>query len=280
MKFIQSILIVLINVTILFPAHGQTTEENPKKIYKLNYKAEIPLTLGMFALNIYGFNLLGKKPVLTVDKINSLDQNDIWAFDRHVFSQSYPPPSGIYDIANIGLWTSYAAPAFLLFDKEIRAEWKDIYLMYLESQSINLNIYLWGGPVFTKRIRPLVYIDNESPEYKLGKETTDSFFSGHVAMVSGATFFMAKVLCDYHPELGSKKWLVYGAALMPPAIMSYWRYRGFMHFPTDLLLGAAVGAAVGISIPQIHNITKKANADFSVVPFAGKYSGLAVSLVF
>ena len=94
-------------------------------------------------------------------------------------------------------------------------------------------------------------------EFKLGRSATDSFFSGHVSMAAGASFFMAKVLSDYHPDLGAKKWLLYGAALIPPAFVGYTRYRGLMHFPTDLLLGAAVGAAVGISVLHLHKITSK-----------------------
>ena len=165
-------------------------------------------------------------------------------------------------------------------DDEIRKSWLDITLLYFETQAINLNIYVWGGPVFTKRIRPIVYYEETSWEYKLGNETTDSFFSGHVSMVAGATFFMAKVYSDYHPELGAKKWLLYGGALIPPAIMGYYRYRGYMHFPTDILLGAAVGATIGVLVPHLHKITQKSNKDLSIVPFTGRYTGLAFSMRF
>ena len=268
---------------VVFPFILNTTAQtNPdhQKIYKLNYKSEIPLTLGMFALNIYGFYLMGQKPTLTLNEVNSLNQNDIWSFDRSVFSQKHPAPSGIYDIADIGLWSSYALPALLFIDKKIRKDWLNISLMYFESQAINLNLYVWGGPLITNRIRPLVYMEEESMDYKLGEETTDSFFSGHVSMVTGATFFMAKVISDYYPELGSKKLLLYGAALIPPAVVAYWRYRGFMHFTSDLLVGAVIGAAVGLSIPQIHKISNKLSKDLTLVPYAGNISGLALSMKF
>ena len=98
-------------------------------------------------------------------------------------------------------------------------------------------------------------------------------------MTAGATFFMAKVLSDYHPEWGAKKWLLYAAALIPPVIVGYYRYRGFMHFPTDIMLGIGVGAAVGILTPHFHKIIRK-NSDLSIVPFVGGYSGAALSLKF
>jgi membrane-associated phospholipid phosphatase len=280
MKPLLGFLIFLFLFFFLLNVSARNTKRNSEKVYKINYKWEIPFTGCMFALNIGGFYMLEQKPTLTPDKVNSLDQDDVWSFDRGVFSQSHPAPSGIYDMANIGLWTAYAAPALLFIDDDIRKDWLDITLLYLETQAINLNIYVWGGPVFTKRIRPLVYIEDQSMDYKLGKETTDSFFSGHVSMVAGASFFMAKVISDYHPQLENKKWLLYGAAIVPPAIMGYMRYRGFMHFPTDLLLGGAVGAGVGVLVPQLHKITSKTDKDLSIVPFTGRYTGVACSLKF
>lgn len=248
------------------------------EVYKLNYKTEVPITVGLFALNFYGFYQLGEKPLLDENQINALDKNDIWSFDRNVFSQSYPAPSYVYSVSDWGLWMSYISPALLFLDQEIRENWLDVTLLYFETQAINLNIYAWGGPVFTKRVRPLVYMEDESIDYKLGEGTTDSFFSGHASMTAGASFFIAKVLSDYHPELGAKKWLIYGAALIPPAFIGYYRYRGFMHFPSDILLGTAVGAAVGVSIPHLHKIRKKRNKNISIVPFTGSYTGLAFSM--
>jgi membrane-associated phospholipid phosphatase len=116
-------------------------------------------------------------------------------------------------------------------------------------------------------------------ESKTGDGTTDSWFSGHTSTTSTASFFMAKVLSDYHPELGGKKWLLYGAAIIPPAIIGIYRVKALKHFPTDVIMGTAVGAAVGILIPHLHKITKK-NKDLSIAPFAGQYSGLAMSLKF
>ena len=84
----------------------------------------------------------------------------------------------------------------------------------------------------------------------------------------------------FHPELGAKKWLLYGAALIPPGFVGYCRYRGFMHFPTDILLGAAVGAAAGISIPHLHKITRESNKDLSIVPFTGNFTGVAIAIRF
>jgi len=272
-----SILILICLLTI--ESNAQPGKHEPEKVYKLNYKVEIPLTGGLFALNFLGFAQLSKKPTIDSLRIITLNKDDIWAFDRIVFNQSQPAPSSIYTISDIGLYTSYLLPALLFFDDEIRESWLDITLLYFETQAINLNIYVWGGPAFTERIRPIIYNEG-SWDYKLGNGTTDSFFSGHVSMAAGASFFMAKVYSDYHPELGPKKWLLYTGALIPPAFVGYFRYRGFMHFPTDILIGATVGATVGILGPHFHKIARKRNKNLSILPFTGKYNGLAISMKF
>ncbi|UCH13379.1 MAG: phosphatase PAP2 family protein [Bacteroidales bacterium] len=276
----KRIVLLLLIGLLLIETNGQNSISTTNKVYKLNYKIDLPLTGSMFALNFLGFAQLDKKPTLDSLKIISLNKDDIWSFDRRAVNQSFPEPSNIYTISDIGLWTSYALPVLLFLDNEIRKDWLDITIMYFETQAINLNIYVWGGPVFTKRIRPIVYYEESSWKYKLGKETTDSFFSGHVSMAAGASFFMAKVYSDYHPELGAKKWLLYSAAIIPPAFVGYCRYKGYMHFPSDILIGAVVGAAVGISVPHIHKITRKMDDNLSIVPFTGNYSGISISMRF
>jgi membrane-associated phospholipid phosphatase len=81
-----------------------------------------------------------------------------------------------------------------------------------------------------------------------------SLYSGHTAATAAASFFAAKVYCDYNPDLGMNKYLIYGAAAIPPLIMGYVRLRALAHFPTDILTGFGVGAACGILIPQLHLI--------------------------
>ncbi len=280
MEGMKRILVLILICILINGANAQVAESKTEKVYKLNYKTEIPITVGMFGLNFLGFDQLSKKPTLDKMQISALNKNNIWSFDRVAVNQSYPAPKNIYTISDIGLWTSYLLPSLLFIDDKIRNDWLDITLLYFETQAINLNVYLWCGPVFTKRVRPIVYYQQTSMDYKLGKETTDSFFSGHVSMAAGASFFMAKVYSDYHPELGAKKILLYAAALIPPAFVGYCRYRGFMHFPSDILIGAAVGAAVGILVPHFHKITRKSNKDLSIVPFTGRYSGVAFSMHF
>jgi membrane-associated phospholipid phosphatase len=89
---------------------------------------------------------------------------------------------------------------------------------------------------------------------------------------------MAKVLWDYHPEWGNKRWWLWAAAMVPPAFVGYNRYKAYKHFPTDVIFGTAVGAAVGILNPQLHKIRKNKKNSLSITPITGEYSGLALRL--
>lgn len=265
---------------ILVNTYGQRSKSEHKKVYHLNYKLEIPITAGLIAANYYGFSLLRQKPNLDPIQINSLNKNDVWAFDRRALEQNYSYSSRqkALNVSDWGMNISIFMPIFLALDKKIRKDWYDILLLYVETQFVGSNLYAYAGPMFTKRIRPFVYYSEIPMEMKLGNGTTDSFFSGHTTWTATASFFMAKVISDYHPELGANKWLLYAAAMIPPTFVGYHRYRGLKHFPTDIAVGTIVGAAVGILIPHFHKITR--NNNISLVPYTGEYSGLAFRMKF
>lgn len=265
-------------ITLVSLAQKSKTSQN--KIYKLNYKSEIPVTLGLFGLNYLGYQVLDRKPALENSQIVSLDKDNVWAFDRVALTQSTSQRFNAHEISDLGLNISLILPALLALDKDIRADWLDVLLLYVETQAISSNLYVWTGPMLSKRVRPIAYYDEIPLDEKTVIGNTNSFFSGHTALTASASFFMAKVYSDYHPELGNKKYLFFAAALIPPAIVGYHRYRALKHFPTDILFGAAVGAATGILVPHFHKIVKRKNENLSIVPFAGKYSGLVVSLKF
>jgi len=265
----------------LINANGQDSISEHKKIYRLNYKVEVPVTVGLIAANYYGFGVLRRKPNLNTYQINSLNKTDVWAFDRRALEQdySYSSREKYLTVSDWGMNISIFMPVLLFIDKKIRKDWYDIVLLYLETQFIGSNMYVYTGPMITERIRPFVYYSEIPEEEKLGNGTTDSFFSGHTTWTATASFFMAKVISDYHPELGAKKWLLYAAALIPPTFVGYHRYKGLKHFPTDIAVGTVVGAAVGILIPHLHKINRR-NKNISLVPYAGEYSGLAFKMKF
>ena len=273
----------IILILLLFIQFGAAWAQNDtlikNNIYQLNRKIEIPLILGLFAANQYGFHILDNKTPLSSYNIESLDKKNIWTFDRYAVEQSYNLNNhkNAKLTSDRGMNISLALPLLLYLNKNIRKEGLNILLLYLEAQGINTIFYMLGATP-TKRIRPYVYYPEEPMVRKLGIGTQDSFFSGHVSSSATSTFFVAKVYIDYHPEIKRKKWLLYAAALIPPAFVGYYRYKSLMHFPSDILLGTVIGAATGVLVPHFHKVKLGKKQNITIHPFTGVTTGLLVKL--
>ena len=112
----------------------------------------------------------------------------------------------------------------------MREEWKPLITLYVEAMLANTAVQSWTA-CSAGRYRPITYMSEASFDLRTDARNHNSFFSGHTSTTATATFFMAKVLDDLHPELGGKRWLLYGAAAVPPAIAGYYRVEAGKHFP-------------------------------------------------
>ena len=116
------------------------------------------------------------------------------------------------------------------------------------------------GPTFQNRFRPAVYYAKDSlSRYneKSGGER-NSLFSGHETSAAASLFAMAKIYCDYNPQIkGWDKFGIYALASVPPLIMGCFRVIALRHFPTDVIIGGIVGGTCGIVVPELHRIAGK-----------------------
>jgi membrane-associated phospholipid phosphatase len=102
-----------------------------------------------------------------------------------------------------------------------------------------------------RRNRPFVYFDGAPLDARMEPDARKSFFSGHASLTACNTFFAAKVWSDLHPNSRWKP-VVWSAATLVPAYVAWQRVEAGKHYPSDVLVGAVVGAAVGYLIPTIH----------------------------
>jgi membrane-associated phospholipid phosphatase len=256
-------------------ARGQLFDS---EVYNVNPYIDGAITAAAAATSYWGMVIVDHKVPLDSNDIARLNAKDINPFDRSATRQDPNYMHKAWKISDAGMRTSMMMPALLLLDREIRQDWAPVLLLYLETQAIVGNLYSWGGTIPVDRIRPLVYNPGVSYEDKTFIRNKNSFYSGHTSTSAAGSFFTAKVYCDYHPELGAKKYIFYGLALLPPAFTGYYRYKGMKHFPTDVLTGMAVGAATGILVPELHKHRK--NQNLTLVPVTGNVTGFAMSLNF
>ena len=253
---IQVIIFSLAVKGMVMPMYSQSSERDSTfHPYHVNYW----ITGGIIAVGIpatlIGAPLITHKSSVTIVELQALNRNDINPIDRWALNLD-PSKMGYYaNLSDNVLVGINFLPALTLFDHNIRQDWLDIALMYAETQIIVNNIYLYApfGPLFQNRLRPAVYYKELG-----GARTTawnrSSFYSGHVASAAAASYFTAKVFCDYYPGLGCKKYLLYGAATIVPLIEGYLRMKALDHFPSDILVGFGVGALCGVLIPELHRI--------------------------
>lgn len=252
----------------------------PQAIYRLRWGIDGGLSLAAAAAGGWGFVRIHDKAPLTQAELDRLKPADVNGFDRVALRQNPGQRDHARSASTVLLLAGASLPAALLLDRDIRQDWFDIGALYLETQLLNTTVYAWSpfGPALVDRIRPLSYYESLPLEERTPGDQRNSFYSGHVTGAACAAFFTAKVLSDYHPEWGGRRWLLYGAAAIPPAVMGYLRIRALRHYPSDVIVGGLVGAASGILIPELHRF-KKGKLQMSLL-YSDQWKGLALSGTF
>lgn len=223
--------------------------------YEFRWKKELPyLATGIGTLGA-GYYLSTLPPVLTVDELMTLNPKDINWLDRFAAGKYSASADQFSDVFFLG---SHMLPFLFLANNRSRSKFGQIISLYGEAATINLGLTLMTKSLL-QRPRPFVFSSDAPDDWKFHRKAKTSFFSGHVSMTAVNTFFAAKVFSDFYPE---SKWkpFVWGAAVTLPAITAYLRIAAGKHYPTDVITGYAVGAAVGILVPQWHrnkNLTDK-----------------------
>ena len=250
------------------PARAQSVRDSSQRVYNVNPWVSGSICLAGAAAGILTIPARSK-PNITDAELSALDRNNVPSFDRWSLHQN-PSVVPTYETYSTVLQYGMAAlPLTLLLDDGIRSDGLNVMLMALEVNAVVVGIYTASplGPLFQTRYRPIAYYQSQNPPVDVHNgNNKNSFYSGHVASASAAAFFMAKVYCDYHPDLGADKYWIYGAAAIPSLAMAYVRLKSLDHFPSDVAVGLAVGTLCGILIPELHRI---GGEDLSM----GAYSG-------
>lgn len=254
---IRTVLLTLVFIGFVHTNHLYAqvqSQDSTVKIYKI-----IPWlsgTIGAMGIytNIIGLPKLKDKPPLSLEELEALDPSQVGRFNRSALKQDASKREDAHNISDVFMYSSAALPFTLFLDKKIRPEYFNICLMYIEVLSITSNLYTYSpiGPKFTDRYRPLAYYEELSIEERTEGNQRNSMYSGHVATTAVGTFFMAKVLSDYHPEWKHRKIWLYGLASIPPAMVGVWRVQALKHFPSHTIIGGVLGAGMGLLGPTIH----------------------------
>ena len=194
---------------------------------------------------------------LTSQEINMLNPADVNGFDRGAIGPYTEDTPG-----DVLLYASFLLPASFLAYNETRNDIYELAIMYAEVLLIQGSI---NGIVkeTVLRTRPYVYNGETAIDEKTTTEARISFYSGHTSICAAASFFTAKVFSEYLTD-NTTKILIWSGAAILPAAMAVMRVNSHWHFPTDVMVGYAVGALVGYFIPELHKT--KMGEDVSIYP--------------
>ncbi|MCC3152011.1 phosphatase PAP2 family protein [Hymenobacter sp. BT770] len=245
--------------------------------YHTRFATDGPITLGLTGVNVAGLLLIRAKTGISPEAAVALKKSDVPFFDR--FSAGYYD-EGYRTVSDYTLIGSLiGSPAIMALDPSIRGRAGQIAGLYVQTMVATGAIFtMAAGTVY--RQRPLTYSSTASITERTRQNATNSFFAGHTAYSAAATFFAAKVFHDFHPDSPAQPY-VWAAAALVPAAVGYCRIEAGKHFLSDNLLGYAVGATLGVAVPQLHRTA--AGAGMTVLPMQGintngyAYGGLLLS---
>ncbi len=140
------------------------------------------------------------------------------------------------------------------------------------------------------RYRPYMYISSQAPEvydailndpdpdvraaYEEQVESGDaalSFWSGHTAMAVAAFTASATLLTAKHldgPPLPLV--LMWTGTVGAGAAMAILRVESGNHYPSDVIVGAVIGASIGVAVPALH--LRRGDATVGLTPVGGPRS--------
>ncbi|WP_332369524.1 phosphatase PAP2 family protein [Spirosoma telluris] len=190
---------------------------------------------------------------LTQTEINTLNSADVNAFDRKATSHW---SSGADKLSDVTLAGNFALAGLLTIGtKPMRQDIKTVGVMFIETMLIANGIERTVKGI-TQRTRPFVYNPSAPLDEKITRDARQSFFSGHATNAFATAVFTSEVFRHYFPDSKLKP-VVWVGSLGLATATAVLRYEGGLHYPSDLLAGAAFGSLVGWGIPKLHEVKNK-----------------------
>jgi membrane-associated phospholipid phosphatase len=244
--------------------------DSKAQVYQSSFRTDVVPLLTGAGLTGLSIILRNNANPATIEEINLLDKNNLNFLDRRAVN-NFSSTAGF--ASDIVLYSSISFPFITYISKNCRSEGGVIAIMILETALINNGI-VSVIKSSSNRYRPFNYNSDVPLIEKLSGESRRSFVSGHVGNSAALTYLTARVITDLHPDMNNK-FLIWGTAAAIPALMGYLRVEAGRHFPTDVIGGYIIGAAVGYIIPSLH---LKRNSNLSIN--TNGMSSLSISLKF
>lgn len=213
------------------------------------------------------------KPFTQAD-LSRFDRSQVNAFDR---GATYNWSPNAFTLSDQALTANFVATGLLALPTLFRHKgWATVPLMYIEVLALP-TLFQQTVKNIALRTRPYVYNPDAPLDPKLAPNGRQSFFSGHAGTAFASAVFAAEIFRHYYPNSKLKP-VVWVVMLGLASTTSLMRYEAGYHFPSDILVGAAVGAFAGWGIPKLHEVRKQSEETKSRVSVQPWYNGSATGI--
>jgi membrane-associated phospholipid phosphatase len=222
-------------------ASAQQARRGPA--YELKLDLDLPIVLVAGGVTS-SFFLLPELPGVACAP--SCDRSHINRLDRPAAGLYNPTWSTVGDIATA---TTLAAPVVVILVDEGLKDGLNDDLVVAEAALLSSALQI-STSYAVPRPRPRVYADEAPSASRTNSNAARSFFSGHTANVVATSVAALRTFQRLgKPTLG---WTMLGVGLAGSTVVGVSRVVSGAHFPSDVLIGAAVGAGFGLALPAVH----------------------------
>lgn len=220
-------------------ARAQATPIDPRSVYRVSLAVDLPLTsaAGLAVLLPYALS----EPL--IDERCPCDPAEVNPFDRRAIGNRSPAAGWTSDIT-VGL--SLLAPALLdaVALRGGRALFEDL-VVFVEAIAIN-GALVTGAKYISQRPLPRTYEGEQELVQSPGGYR--AFYSGHTSIVFTALSVTAMTA---RLRYGERYW-PWLLALGVGTSVAVERVLDGRHFASDVIVGAAAGTLIGITVPWLH----------------------------
>ena len=235
--------------------------------YELKVEQEAGLMItgtGLLYASIFGHSA---KPPWEETPLLKLNRKDLPFFDRPATNNWRPALNRSREILEPSL--SLAAMGALgthgILSRIRNKDWSDLLtlsLMYFEGLYIST-----GGELLAKslinRARPYAYNNSLSLDHRIRPGNNESFPSGNATLMFYNAAFISLLALDLYPNERFSAYII-GGSFVIAELSALWSVRSGMHFPSDVISGAAWGSAVAFFINRIH---RKGARGLNIMPW-------------
>lgn len=182
------------------------------------------------------------------------DPAALLGIDRRVATSPEPARSRLLGDLFLGLGLAGAAIDATLSPILDRPDsfWTHLTL-YAESAALNIAL-ADITKMAVRRPRPIAYHTvRDTGVPPADTDSSLSFYSLHTALAAGLSATATHLAFHRSPD-GVEPWVILGGGALLTALVAWQRVEARAHFPTDVLAGALVGAAIGTLVPELHRV--------------------------